>query len=107
MVYTSVQQIIDAFKTSNGTNFKKVLLVEYPRKGIYSIGFVTKDTPKYFNNLIGKRAYNVFIPTTPNPTSGYILIIPEDEAVVLDLTVDEAIKFVISAGLIVPEKILE
>jgi len=107
IVYTSVQQIIDAFKTSNGSNFKKVLLVEYPRKGVYSIGFVTKNTPAYFNNLIGKTAYNVFIPTTPNPTSGYILIIPEDEAVVLDLTVEEGIRFVISGGLLIPEKIME
>ncbi|UOD34349.1 DUF502 domain-containing protein [Deferribacteraceae bacterium V6Fe1] len=106
-IYSATRQIIDTFQSPSGSNFKKVVLVEYPRKGIYSIGFVTKESSNFYNSKIGKKCSNVFIPTTPNPTSGFILIIPNEELLELDLTVEEGVKFVISAGLLSPEKIRE
>jgi len=106
-IYSATRQIIDTFQSPTGSNFKKVVLVEYPRKGIYSIGFVTKESSNFYNSKIGKKCSNVFIPTTPNPTSGFILIIPNEDLVELDLTVEEGVKFVISAGLLSPEKIRE
>lgn len=104
-VYSATRQIIDTFQSPTGSNFKKVVLIEYPRKGIYSVGFVTKESSNFYNSIIGKKCSNVFIPTTPNPTSGFILIIPNEELVEIDLTVEEGVKFVISAGLLSPEKI--
>ncbi|MBZ4671946.1 DUF502 domain-containing protein [Deferribacterales bacterium Es71-Z0220] len=106
-IYSATRQIIDTFQSPTGSNFKKVVLVEYPRRGIYSIGFVTKESSNFYNSKIGKKCSNVFIPTTPNPTSGFILIIPNEDLVELDLTVEEGVKFVISAGLLSPEKIRE
>ncbi|KAA0259307.1 DUF502 domain-containing protein [Deferribacter autotrophicus] len=104
-IYTSTKQIIDAFQTSKGANFKKVVLLEYPRKGIYSLGFVTKDTSDFFNNLVNDECYNIFIPTTPNPTSGFILIVPKKDVIELNITIEDSIKFVISAGLVSPDMI--
>jgi len=102
-IYTSTKQIIEVFQTSKGANFKKVVLIEYPRRGIFSVGFVTKDTSKFFNDIIDEECYNIFIPTTPNPTSGFILIVPKKDVIELDMTVEEGIKFVISAGLVTPD----
>lgn len=106
-IYSAIRQIIDAFQLSSGNSFKKVVLVEYPKSGVYSVGFVTKETSNYFNEKIKEKCSNVFIPTTPNPTSGFILIIPNKDIIELDLTVEEGAKFVISAGLLSPEKIKE
>lgn len=102
-IYISTKQIIEAFQTSKGANFKKVVMIEYPRRGIYSIGFITKDTSEFFNSKIGEVCYNIFIPTTPNPTSGFILIVPKKDVYELDMSVEEGIKFVISAGLVTPD----
>jgi uncharacterized membrane protein len=106
-VYSATRQIIDTFQSPTGSNFKKVVLVEYPKEGVYSVGFVTKESSNYYNSRIGKKCSNVFIPTTPNPTSGFILIIPNDSIIELDMTIEEGVKFVISAGLLSPEKIRE
>lgn len=106
-IYSAIRQIIDAFQLSSGNSFKKVVLVEYPKSGVYSVGFVTKETSNYFNEKIKEKCSNVFIPTTPNPTSGFILIIPNKDIIELDLTVEEGAKFIISAGLLSPEKIKE
>lgn len=105
-VYSATRQIIDTFQNS-GSNFKKVVLVEYPKEGVYSIGFVTKETSNFLNSKIGEKCSNVFIPTTPNPTSGFILVIPNKELKELDMTVEEGVKFIVSVGLLSPEKIIE
>lgn len=105
-VYSATRQIIDTFQNS-GSNFKKVVLVEYPKKGVYSIGFVTKESTNFLNSKVGERCSNVFIPTTPNPTSGFILVIPNKELKELDMTVEEGVKFIVSVGLLSPEKIIE
>jgi len=102
-IYSSIRQVVETFKISGGTNFKKVVLLEYPMQKKYSIGFVTKETSEFLNNKINNESYNIFVPTTPNPTSGFILIVPKSEVIELDITVDEGIRFVISAGLISPE----
>lgn len=101
-IYNATKQIVEAFSSADGSNFKKVVLVEYPRQGIYSIGFVTKDTSNFFNCMVDAKCYNIFIPTTPNPTSGFILIVPKADVKELPMTVEEGIKFVISAGLVNP-----
>ncbi|WP_022849777.1 DUF502 domain-containing protein [Limisalsivibrio acetivorans] len=101
-VYGVIRQIVDAISTTSGTNFKKVVMIEYPRKGVYSLGFITKDTSDFFNEKTGEQNYSVFVPTTPNPTSGFILIVPESEVFELNITIDEGIKYVISAGLLEP-----
>jgi len=102
-IYSSIRQVVETFQVSGGTSFKKVVLLEYPMQKKYSIGFVTKETSEFFNNKINDESYNIFVPTTPNPTSGFILIVPKSEVIELDITVDEGVRFVISAGLISPE----
>ena len=75
-----------------------VVLVEYPRKGSWAVGFATKKNKTEISKKAGKDLINVFVPTTPNPTSGFLLMFPEDEVVYLDMTFEEASKFIVSAG---------
>jgi len=77
---------------------KNVVLVEYPRKGSWAVGFATNKNSGEIKNKINKNLINVFVPTTPNPTSGFLLMFPEDEVIYLDLTFEEASKFIVSAG---------
>lgn len=100
--YFSSKQILEAIFISGQDSFRRAILVEYPRKGIYSIGFVTGEALGQFEKHIPARSYTVFVPTTPNPTSGYLIVVPEEEAVPLDWTVDEAFRVIISAGVIMP-----
>ena len=79
-------------------NKKSVVLVEYPRKGSWAVGFATKDNKGEISKRINKRLVNVFVPTTPNPTSGFLLMFPKDEVIYLDLSFEEASKFIVSAG---------
>ncbi|MFW6288134.1 MAG: DUF502 domain-containing protein [bacterium] len=102
-LYISIKQILDAFFTQHHTSFKKPVLFEYPRKGLYQIGFLTKDSSPYFDEITGKKLYNIFLPTTPNPTSGMFLMVPVDEAILLDLSIEESLKLIISGGIINPE----
>ena len=77
---------------------KSVVLVEYPRKGSWAVGFATKDNKGEISKKINKKLVNVFVPTTPNPTSGFLLMFPKDEIIYLDMNFEEASKFIISAG---------
>lgn len=99
-LYTAVKKLTDAIFFQK-TSFKKVVLVEFPLEGHYAIGFITTEE-KW--KLRGKKYLNIFIPTTPNPTSGWYLIVPEDKIFYLDLSVEEGLKALISAGIILPEK---
>jgi uncharacterized membrane protein len=92
-VFTAVKQISEVFLQDRRTAFQKVVMFEYPRRGLFSIGFVTRDEPD--DNLV-----NVFLPTTPNPTSGFMLLIPRDDLGELKLSVEEAIKVIVSGGAI-------
>ncbi len=103
-IYSTISQIVGLISSSKNNNYQKVVVLEYPRRGIYSVGFLTSE-----NNIIledalkEERLCNVFIPTSPNPTSGMFIAIPAKELIVLDIKVDDAIKLIISGGVIVPE----
>ncbi len=99
-VYTSIKQISEVFLRHERTVFKKAILIEYPRPGIYVIGFVT-STWTQGEDPAHNRFVNVFLPTTPNPTSGLFLMIPEEDAIPLDCTVEDALKMVISGGAVI------
>jgi len=99
-IYRAVQQISHAFVGK--VIFTRVVLLQYPRKGIYSIGFVTSDTKGEIGSEISKDSINVFLPTTPNPTSGYLLFVPEKDTISLSMSVEDAMKLVISGGAVTP-----
>ena len=96
-IYSAVEQLIETF-TKSKSDKKTVVLIEYPRKGVYAVGFATKENTGEIKNKAGKELINVFVPTTPNPTSGFLLMFPKDEVIFLDLTFEEASKFIVSAG---------
>ena len=100
MVYTTTKQIIESFSGGRENSFSKVVFVEYPRKGVWTLGFVTKET-KNDNN---QRFYNLFVPTTPNPTSGFFLIIPIDDVKETDINVEEGFQMIVSSGMVSGDK---
>jgi len=102
-IYSSVKQVTQTVLSSDSNTFNEVLLIEYPKKGIWTLCFKTSDSPKTFNEATGKELITVFVPTTPNPTSGFILFIPKDEIKKMDLDVEDALKLVMSLGVITPE----
>ena len=101
-IYNSSKQFMQAISLSGSDGFKKVILVEYPRKGLWVIGFVTCENTGETQLLTNADVLNVFIPTTPNPTSGFLLLVPKKEAIPLSMTVEEGLKLVISGGIITP-----
>lgn len=102
-VYQTMKQIIDALLQQNQSAFKRVALVEYPRRGSWAIGFVTSEMVGEIAERAGcPAALNVFVPTTPNPTSGMLVIFPPEEVTLLDMSVEDGLKLVISGGVIVP-----
>ena len=96
-IYSAIGQMTESF-TSSSKDKKNVVLVEYPRKGTWAVGFATKDNSGQISEKTKKKLVNVFVPTTPNPTSGFLLMFPKDEIIYLDLTFEEASKFIVSAG---------
>jgi len=103
-IYQGTKQLSNALFAPKGDKFRSVVLLEYPRKGIYSLGFVTGDTKGAIEEKTVEKMYNVFVPTTPNPTSGFYLMVPENEVVTLDMNIEEAFKILISGGLYHPPK---
>jgi len=101
-IYSAVKQVIHALIQPKGSAFRKVLLVEYPRRGIWSIAFQTSD--QFTDAPHPETVVTVFIPTTPNPTSGFITIIPKEDTRELDMTIEEALRMVISLGVVMPER---
>ena len=96
-IYSAILQMTESF--SNKDNDKKsVVLIEYPRKGVWAVGFATKENKGEMADKTNKKLINVFVPTTPNPTSGFLLMFPLDEVIYLDMTFEEASKFIVSAG---------
>lgn len=101
-VYNSVKQVSDTLFSSSGNAFRKALLVQYPRHGSWTIAFLTgKPGGDVLNHLEGEYV-SVYVPTTPNPTSGFFLMMPRSEVIELDMTVDEALKYIISMGVVAP-----
>jgi uncharacterized membrane protein len=101
-VYRSVKQIVETFGRENRAVFKAVVLIEYPRKDCWVLGFLTGDASSDTENVAGKKLSNVFVPTTPNPTSGFLLLLPRDEVHYLDMSVGDGMKMLISGGAVVP-----
>lgn len=101
-IYILFKQMTDTTLGRDRKGFRQVVLFEYPRRGIWTIGFVTGITQGEIQRLTENRMVNVFVPTTPNPTSGFYLLLPEDDMVPLQMTVDEAFKLIISGGMVTP-----
>jgi len=101
-IYNAVKQLVDAIISDKGNSFKKVVLIEYPRRGLYSIAFVTGDTRGEVKEKTSDDAMNLFVPTTPNPTSGFYIVIPASHVIPLSMTVEEAFTLIMSGGIITP-----
>ena len=96
-IYSAIGQMTETF-TKNQNEKSSVVLIEYPRKGIWAVGFATKDNKGIISDKTKKELVNVFLPTTPNPTSGFLLMVPKNELIYLDVTFEQASKFIVSAG---------
>ena len=97
-VYSAIGQMTQSFAQNRKSKKKSVVLIEYPRKGSWAVGFATQDTKGEIKSKTNKNLVNVFVPTTPNPTSGFLLMFPKDEIIFLDMSFEEASKFIVSAG---------
>ncbi len=104
-IYSAVKQVTQTVLSSDNDTFNEVLLIEYPRKGIWTLCFKTSDSPQAFDDATGKDLITVFVPTTPNPTSGFILFVPKDEVTKMDMDVEDALKLVMSLGVVTPEMV--
>ena len=98
--YKTIKQILETLLRNNSNAFREAVLLEYPRKGVWVIGFATGQVKGAVKNKIKTEMINVFVPTTPNPTSGFLLMVPKNQLKYLDVKVDDAIKTIVSAGII-------
>ena len=96
-IYSAIGQMTDSFRNQEGSR-KSVVLLEYPRKGSWAVGFATKENTSEIKSKTKQNLVNVFVPTTPNPTSGFLLMIPKEDLIYLDMSFEEASKFIVSAG---------
>jgi uncharacterized membrane protein len=101
-IYSAIRNFTELVFSDSSNAFKHVLLIEYPRKGLYSLAFQTSDDLGEVQGRTGEEVVGCFVPTTPNPTSGFIIIVPKKDITVLDMEVDEALKMIISLGVVVP-----
>lgn len=101
-IYGGVKQLLESLVAGNGSSFRKVVLVEYPKAGSWTVAFLTGGAPGEAAALTGEDLVNVFVPTTPNPTSGFFLMVPRRDAVELAMSVDEALRMILSMGMVVP-----
>ena len=97
-IYSALGQMTESLAPNKSKNRKSVVLIEYPRKGSWAVGFATKDNKGEISKKLNSKLVNVFVPTTPNPTSGFLLMFPKDEIIYLDMSFEEASKFIVSAG---------
>jgi uncharacterized membrane protein len=105
-IYAGVKQLLEAiFSNKQGQRFNRVVMIEYPRKRVYALAFVTGEAGGELQSKLDSRMINCFLPTTPNPTSGFYLLVPEEDIINLDLSVEDAFKIVMSAGLVTPESV--
>jgi len=101
-IYTGVKQVMETILSNQGDSFRKVLLIEYPRRDMWTLAFQSSTDVGEAQFKIGQEVVNVFVPTTPNPTSGFFIMLPKSDVVELDMTIDEGLKMIISAGMVVP-----
>ena len=102
-IYSAVKQLTETLFSSSGQSFRKVLMVEYPRRGLWTLAFQTGTDIGEAQQKTGEEVVNVYVPTTPNPTSGFFLMIPKKDVIELNMSVDEGLKMIISMGVVVPE----
>ncbi|MDH4044341.1 MAG: DUF502 domain-containing protein [Gemmatimonadota bacterium] len=101
-LYNAASQIVQSVVSDKSRIFKRTVLVPYPTDGLWAVGFVTNDDAPVMTRIVGQACVNVFVPTTPNPTSGFLLVIPRTRVIETDISIEEAMKFVISAGAVSP-----
>ncbi|MGE0206275.1 MAG: DUF502 domain-containing protein [Candidatus Babeliales bacterium] len=106
-VYSGIKQLVQAFTVPEKLTFKQVVLVEFPRQGVFSIGFLTSEVPQEVSPAQHKKFYNIFIPTTPNPTTGYLILVSEGDYQVVNMTRQEAMSLIISGGIIQPDRFMK
>ena len=99
-IYGSVRQLLESLFMQTGQHFQRVVLIEFPRPGMYSIAFITGETKQEILDKTGKKLVNLFYPTTPNPTSGFFIMLPEDEVTELNISVEDAFKLIVSGGIL-------
>jgi len=104
-IYNALKQLVEAVLSDKGESFKRAVLLEYPRKGLYSVAFVTGESRGEVQSKTLPKCINLFVPTTPNPTSGFYIMVPEDDVVYLDMTVEDAFTLIISGGVLSPTEI--
>ncbi|MBV8633792.1 MAG: DUF502 domain-containing protein [Burkholderiaceae bacterium] len=104
-IYSSVKQVSDTLLSSSGNAFRKAVLVEYPRAGSWTIAFVTGAPGGDVKNHLAGEFISLYVPTTPNPTSGFFLMVPKEQTIELDMTVDAALKYIVSMGVVAPEPV--
>ena len=97
-IYSAILQMTETFSNKDSGDKKSVVLIEYPRKGVWAVGFATKENKGEMAQKTNKKLVNVFVPTTPNPTSGFLLMFPMEDVIYLNMTFEEASKFIVSAG---------
>ena len=102
LVYNTVKQLVDTFSQQQKAVFQEVVMIEYPRKGIYAIGFLTNQAKGEVQSLTGENLVNVFVPTTPNPTSGFLLMLPQKEVISMQMSIGDGMKTIISGGAVTP-----
>ena len=96
-IYSAIGQMTESF-TKNDNKQKSVVLLEYPRKGVWAVGFATRENEGLIKKMVKEEIVNVFVPTTPNPTSGFLLMVPKKDLIYLDVSFEQASKFIVSAG---------
>lgn len=102
-IYGGMKNLADTVLTGSGNSFRKVLMIEYPRKGLWTLAFQTGEPVGEVQKKTGADVLTVFVPTTPNPTSGFLVMVPREEAIELDMSVEQALKMIISLGVVTPD----
>jgi uncharacterized membrane protein len=104
-IYSSVKQLAETMFSNSGNSFRQVVLIRYPHRDAWTMGFLTGDSAPEIRRRTGRELVNVFVPTTPNPTSGFFLMVPRDEVIDLDMNVDDGLKMLLSLGVVQPKEI--
>ncbi len=104
-IYFPIKQIVDFLYFQPTRTFRKVVMIEYPRKGIYTIGFITGEANGAFEDATQKKLYNIFIPSSPSPLTGFMVVIPQEDVMMLDITIEEALRLIVSGGMLNPHRL--
>lgn len=101
-IYPATKDMVHFLIAEKKTSFKKVVMLEYPRKGIYSLGFIVNDSIKQAKDAVNRELYNVFVPSSPSPLTGYFVLVPKEEFISLEITIEQALKMIVSGGVLNP-----